>query len=139
MLVLVQILLLQTVVHTKQIIIIVKGSYCWWMRGSGGNNFQMIIFDINNSLFKFWFRFEFCCFKYVVHTKQIKTFSKDVVIIVIGNCDRRLTDISLIFIRQKSVILQSVLILDADVLWNPSIITLVVQKLDHIYQTWPGV
>ena len=32
----------------------------------------MIIFDLINSILKCWFRFEFCCFNSVVHTKLIK-------------------------------------------------------------------
>ena len=36
----------------------------------------MNIFDIINSIFKFWFWFEFCCFKAVVNTKLIKILAK---------------------------------------------------------------
>ena len=44
--------------------------------GSRGNNFQIIIFDLINSIFKCWFRFECFCFKYVVNTKRIKIIVK---------------------------------------------------------------
>ena len=36
------------------------------------------------------------CLKYVVHTKLIKIIVKDLVILVVTNCGRRLNDISLI-------------------------------------------
>ena len=61
---------------TKRIKILVKGCDIWWIHGSGGNNFQMIIFDLINILFKCWIRFEFFCLKAVVHTKLIKILVK---------------------------------------------------------------
>ena len=36
----------------------------------------MISFDLINSLFKCWFRFEFFCFEVVSHTKRIKIIVK---------------------------------------------------------------
>ena len=44
----------------------------WYIYVNGGDEFQMTIFDIINSLFKFWLGFESFCFKYVVDTWQIK-------------------------------------------------------------------
>ena len=55
---------------------LVKGCDISWIRGSGGKTFQMIIFDIINSIFKCCIRFKFCCFKAVVHTKLIKIIVK---------------------------------------------------------------
>ena len=60
------------VVHNKRINFLVKMCDSWEIHGSRGNTFQMIIFDLVNSIFKCWFRFECFCFKYVVQTKRIK-------------------------------------------------------------------
>ena len=86
----------KAVVHTKRINFLVKGFDSWYIHGSGGDNFQMIFFDISNSLFKCGFRFEFFCFKSVVHTKRIKSIVKRCSNLVIRNCDGSLTDIPLI-------------------------------------------
>ena len=48
----------------------------WYIHGNEGNNIQMVIFDLINSIFKYWFRFEFCCFNSSVHTKLLKILFK---------------------------------------------------------------
>ena len=63
--------LFKAVVDTKRIKILVKGCNTWYIHGSGCDTFQMIIFDIINSLFKSWFWFEFICFNAVIDTKWI--------------------------------------------------------------------
>ena len=62
----------KAVVYNKRINFLVKGCDSWYIHGSRGNNFQIIIFDLINSLFKCWLRFEFWCFKDIVYTKWIK-------------------------------------------------------------------
>ena len=66
----------KAVVDTNRITIIVKGCDSWWISGSGGNTFQMIIFDLLNSILKCWIRFEYYCFKAVVHTQLINIIVK---------------------------------------------------------------
>ena len=68
----------------------------WNIHVNGGDDFQMIIFDLINSILNFWSRLEFWYFNSAVHTKRIKNLPKDVVILEILNCDGILTDISLI-------------------------------------------
>ena len=86
----------KAVVDTKRIRILVKGCDSWWICGSGGNTFNMIIFDLINILFKCWFWFEFSASKLLFIQSWSKFLSKDVVILLISNCDGSLTDISLI-------------------------------------------
>ena len=69
----------KAVTGTNRIKSLFKGCDSWCIRGSGGNNFQMIIFDLINSLFKCWFRFKCFCFKAVVNNKRIDFSSKDVI------------------------------------------------------------
>ena len=64
----------KAVVDTKRIIIFVKGCDRWWIRGRGGDNLQMILFYLINSLFKYCIWFDYFCLKYVVHTKLIIFF-----------------------------------------------------------------
>ena len=63
-------------VHTKLLKMFVKQNDCWYIYGSLGDNFQMIIFDLLNSLLKFWLRFEFCNFNSSVHNKLFKIIVK---------------------------------------------------------------
>ena len=86
----------KSVIDTKRIQIIFKGCDNWWIGGGGGDPFQMIIFDLIKNPFKCWIRFKFWCFKDVVNTKLIKIIFKGCSNLVIRNCDRSLTDISLI-------------------------------------------
>ena len=88
----------KAVVHTKWITILVKGCDSLWICGIGGYTFQMIIFDIINSLFKCWSRFKCFCFKAVVHTKWINFSSKDVIA-------DRLKEVEVILFRWLSLIL----------------------------------
>ena len=66
----------KAVVDTKGIKIFFKGCDSLWIIGSRGEMFQMIIFDLINSIFKCWFWFEFCCFKAVFDTIRIKILLK---------------------------------------------------------------
>ena len=69
----------KAVTGTNRIKSLFKGCDSWCIRGSGGNNFQMIIFDLINSLFKCWFRFELCYFRSDFYTKTLKILGKKVV------------------------------------------------------------
>ena len=71
-------------VYTKLFKIIVKQSYSWYIHGSGGNTFQMIMFDLINSLFKCWYRLKCCYFNSTVHTKWIKILAKGCSHFIIG-------------------------------------------------------
>ena len=126
------------------------------MHGSGGDTFQMIIFDLIsiifdliNSLFKCWSMFEFFYFNYAIHTKQIICFVK-------GCSNFRNKELrwklSWYFIDHFSRFWEEWFFwVDSNrfffnlfdswcyCLWKPSIIILVVQNFDQIAQTWPGV
>ena len=64
------------------------------MHGSGGNNFQMILFDLISSIFKCWFRFEFSASNMLFVISRSKFLSKDLVILLISYYDGSLTFIS---------------------------------------------
>ena len=48
----------------------------WNIHVNGGDDFQMIIFDLINSILNFWSRLEFWYFNSAVHTKRIINFAK---------------------------------------------------------------
>ena len=63
-------------VHTKLFKILVRQIDKWYIRGSRGDTFQIIIFDLINSIFKFWSRFKTFCFNYDVCDRLIKNLVK---------------------------------------------------------------
>ena len=53
-----------------------KDAISWYVHGNGVDTFQMIVFDLINSIFKWWFRSDFFWFKAVFHNNQIKILVK---------------------------------------------------------------
>ena len=62
--------------HTKLFKTLVKKSDSYYIYGSVRDNFQMIIFDIINFLFKCWTRLEVFYFDAAVHTKLYTIIAK---------------------------------------------------------------
>ena len=76
--------------------ILIKVCDSWWICGSRGDTFEMIILDFISNNLKCWFKFEFFWFKAVVHTNLIKILVKGCSDLVIRDFDGILTGILLI-------------------------------------------